>query len=174
MDDTITWQVSHKKISDLRGLSANPRRLTAHDAAHLKTSITKFGLCEPIVINQDNIIIGGHQRIRILKKLGEKECDVMEPNRMLSQEEVNELCIRLNRNNGEWDFEILGNLWEPEDLVSWGFTEKDLGFDDEEKPVKPKKHELLLSFTSIDDLHEAKEKILAILEQYQGSTYRVK
>lgn len=127
----MQWTLEKRKVSELTPHPQNPRRLSKHDAQHLQQSLEKFGQCEPIVINSDGVIIGGHQRVKTLKKMGEKEVDVYVPYQPLSEQEVKELGIRLNRNNGEWDFDMLANEWDLGDLLDWGFTEDDLQVDKE-------------------------------------------
>lgn len=125
----ISWLPRTRNLNELKENPYNPRRLTKNQAAHLKKSLDKFGVCEPIVINTDGMIIGGHQRCRTLRKLGYTQVPVYEPDRELDKPEVEELTIRLNKNVGEWDDEILANLWAVEDLVAWGFTEDELQVD---------------------------------------------
>lgn len=122
----ITWSIQSKSLSDLKDHPKNPRQLSKHDAEHLKISLSKFGLADKPIINTDGTIIGGHQRKRILKELGYKQIDCLIPSRTLTQEEVDEFNIRLNKNSGEWDWDVLANEWDPEPLIQWGFTENDL------------------------------------------------
>ena len=136
----VNWFLEKRKISSLRGLSNNPRRIGKHDQEQLAESLAKYGVCQPIVINTDGTIIGGHQRVRTLKKAGEKEVQVMVPEVALTQKQHEELAIRLNRNNGEWDWDILANEFDTRDLLAWGFLDKELeidlneGEDEEEEP----------------------------------------
>jgi len=69
-------KIVNRKIADLKFAHYNPRQLTEKQHADLKESLTKFGLQEPIVVNmrkdRENTIIGGHQRVRIWKELGNK------------------------------------------------------------------------------------------------------
>jgi len=130
----MKWKLDKRKIKDLRQHARNPRKLGKHDADHLKESIKKFGQCEPIVINDDGTVIGGHQRLRTMQKLGYKEVVVYVPDSPLTDREVDELNIRLNRNNGDWDFDMLANAWELDDLFNWGFTEADMGLAVDDKP----------------------------------------
>ncbi len=119
----INWKLETRKIKDLKKHPKNPRKMSKHDAEQLQKSLEKFGLIDKPIINADNTIIGGHQRISVLKKMGSDsdyiECYV--PDRELSQEDVDELNLRLNRNNGEWDWDILGNEWDPTELIQAGF-----------------------------------------------------
>ena len=125
----ITWSLEKKKIKELREYSGNPRTLTKQQSEHLRKSLEKFGQCEPIVINPDGLIIGGHQRVRTLKKMGYKEVDVYVPDSALSEKEIQELNIRLNKNVGDWDYDVLANCFDLFDLVEWGFESSDFDID---------------------------------------------
>jgi len=135
------WKSEKWKIADLKEYDKNPRSLDRHQSKNLKDSLSKFGLCEPIVINTDGLIIGGHQRVRTLIKLKRRWVDVYIPEKQLTEKEVEELNIRLNKNQGSWDFDLLANHWHPSELVDWGFDEKELGLDFKEEIIeeKPKK-----------------------------------
>ena len=112
----------------------NPRQLTKDQYQGLKDSITRFGLVDPVIINKhkkrENIIVGGHQRVRVAKDLGYKEISCVEVN--LTPEKERELNIRLNKNVGEWDWDSLANYFDPGELTEWGFTDKDLQFYEDE------------------------------------------
>ena len=118
-----------KKISDLKPAPYNPRQSTEKQEKKLQESLKKFGVVEPIIFNkQTGYIVGGHFRVRELKKLGYKEveCVIVD----LSEEDEKELNIRLNANTGEWNWEELANGWDSEKLEEWGL---DLpGFDQAE------------------------------------------
>lgn len=133
--ELLEWTLEKRRLSDLRCLKKNPRRICKHDADQLKKSISKFGLCEPIVINRDDIIIGGHQRYHTLKRMKKKETIVMVPEEGLCDKDAEELCVRLNRNRGEWDQDILANEFEVEEMLEWGFTKKDFGDFDLDAPI---------------------------------------
>ena len=173
----MKWTLQKKKIKDLKNNPKNPRRLSKHDAEHLRKSIDSFGQCEPVVVNTDGSIIGGHQRVRIMKRLGYKEVDVYVPERLLSDKEADELNIRLNRNHGEWDFDILANEWEIPDLVEWGFLFEEIGIN-EDDPQNAKeeiaKSVMTISFAKPEDLQHAENRISVILDEYEGCAYKIK
>lgn len=125
----MKWKLHKKNLSFFKQNKKNPRLLSRHDADHLSQSIKKFGLCEPIVCNLDGEIIGGHQRVHILQEQKIDEVDVYLPDSHLDRDQCDELNIRLNRNSGEWDYDILSNQWEVDDLLNWGFLDSDLGLD---------------------------------------------
>lgn len=176
----MEWKLEKRRISELHANEKNPRKLSKSDAQQLQRSIEKFGVCEPIVINWDGTIIGGHQRVKTLKKLGYKEVEVYLPNQPLSEQEADELNIRLNKNSGDWDFDVLANSWDPNDLVDWGFTMNELhlesipdhGEGEEQEP--PKKATMTITFMDAGHLQEAENEIATIVDQYAGATYKVK
>lgn len=125
----IEWKIEKRLLSTLREHPSNPRKLSKHDADHLKRSIQKFGIVDKLTVTPDGQIIGGHQRKRILQQLKVKEVDCNVPSRDLTPEEIDELNIRLNRNTGEWDWEVMANSWNLSDLVEWGFNPKEFEID---------------------------------------------
>ncbi|MBA7665695.1 hypothetical protein ES703_73769 [subsurface metagenome] len=122
----IIWHSEKRKISELNSAEYNPRQATEKQAQDLDHSLTKFSLADPIVINKNNTIIGGHFRINILKKKNSHgEVDVRVPNRLLTKEEEQELNLRLNKNLGDWDFDLLAN-YEEDLLLDVGFEKGEL------------------------------------------------
>ena len=112
------------KIEKLEPAAYNPRQISTRDFNSLKESITKFGLVDPLIVNKCYTIVGGHQRYKICKELGYKEigCIILD----LDKEQERELNIRLNKNTGEFDMDILANEFDIEELTNWGFKEIDL------------------------------------------------
>lgn len=108
--------------------SYNPRKFNETNKKYLSESLQKFNLAEPIIINADNTIIGGHFRFKILTEkygLNGYEIDVRVPSRPLSKDEETELNLRLNRNLGEWDFDLLGKI-DVSMLQDVGFDSKEI------------------------------------------------
>lgn len=132
----IKWNLELRKIKDLKAHPKNPRKLSKHDAQHLQKSLEKFGLIDKPVITQDGLIIGGHQRLEILKKMKCKEIECFVADQDISEKDIDELNIRLNRNVGEWDYDILANAWPEEDLFDAGFTKEELSLGDVEEMEK--------------------------------------
>ena len=118
----------HKvKIAELNPAEYNPRRMTNKQYEDLRNSLEKFGLVDPIIINADNTVVGGHQRLRIMRELGAELVPVVRVN--LSKEDEKELNIRLNKNTGEFDLDVLANNFEVDELKDWGFKDVELGFN---------------------------------------------
>lgn len=135
------------KISDLKVADYNPRQMSADQAKDLKASIEKFGFVNPILANshpdRHNVLIGGHQRLRIAAEMGLTEVPVMYVNLDLKGEQ--ELNLRLNKNVGEWDWSMLANFDESQ-LKESGFSKAqiDYHFDDEVKAkIKEKRKKLI-------------------------------
>lgn len=140
-------------LNELISPDFNPRQITKAELEKLKNSINEFGYIEPIIVNrQNNHIIGGNQRARALKELGETKIDVIYVD-MKDSEQEKMLSIALNKIGGEWDEDKLSEIFkelkvEGVDLDLTGFTDveleefidDDLEFDlvveEEKDPVK--------------------------------------
>jgi ParB-like nuclease domain len=122
----MNWNLEILPIKSLKPNPKNPREITKEQLYRLEQVIDKFGMIDKPIVNKDWTIIGGHQRIRILKKKKVKSVECWVAEELLTQEEIDHLCIGLNLNQGRWDFDILANQWEPLDLLKWGFTEEQL------------------------------------------------
>ena len=101
----------------------NPRKISDKDFKQLKKSLETFQCVEPIVINQfegrENVIVGGHQRLKAMESLGWSEVPTIEV--YLDLDEEKELNVRLNKNTGEFDFELLTDLFDTDKLEEIGF-----------------------------------------------------
>ncbi len=129
----IEWKLEPIAIKLLKENPKNPRQINKEVVQRLGEFIDKFGLIDKPIINQDMTIIGGHQRIRILKKNKVKTVECWVPDRMLDEKELEELGLGLNLHQGLWDWDMLANEFEPIDLLNYGFTEKQLlGFCSQE------------------------------------------
>lgn len=165
----IEWKLESVLIKHLKEHPKNPRQISKDQYQHLEGLIKKFGLIDKPIVNLDNVIIGGHQRIKILKKMKVKEVECWFPDHQLTDEEIDHLCIGLNLNQGQFDYDILANQWDPLDLLKYGFTEEQLlgsvkeaeeilnnGEDDKE--IEAGKEEEAI--TKLGDLYELGEHLL--------------
>lgn len=92
----------------------------------LVDSIKTDGYHQRLLINTDGTIIGGHSRKKALLKAGYKESsdiEVLVPDRLLEGDDFNRVNIRDNLPYGEFDFDMLSNLFDPEQLIEWGMPE---------------------------------------------------
>lgn len=112
-------------------------------AADLLKSFKKLGYVETVVINSDDTIIAGHQRVKIMIELGwlDKEIDCRVPPRQLDQKEVDSYLLMSNKVTGEWDDDILANNFDEDFLLDNGWTKEELGMggddDDEIEGIDP-------------------------------------
>ena len=118
------------QLNELKYADYNPRKaLKSGDPEYekIKRSIHEFGYVDPIIVNQDLTIIGGHQRATVLKDMGYQEVDVI----IVDVDKVKEkaLNIALNKISGEWQMDKLKDLLLAlENQIDIGIT----GFEDEE------------------------------------------
>lgn len=123
MKKQIIWKVEKRKIEELKPHSKNPRIFTEKGMKDLKNSIDSIGFAQPININQDNTILSGHARLKTLELQGIKEVDVYVPDRLLTPKQEEEVLVRMNANTaGQWDFDILANQFELEEISDWGLS----------------------------------------------------
>ena len=123
--------IETRKISELKFAEYNPRTISKKQFKDLKASLSKFGLIDPIIINSSkdrhNIIIGGHQRSRAWLDLGNDTipCVILD----LPINDEMELNLRLNKNGGKFDDDLLLNYFDEELLFDVGFTVNDLNIN---------------------------------------------
>ncbi len=120
-------KIQYVNIEDLKPDPSNPRKWTEEQEEKLKANLTKNGFVEPIVVNEHpdnlNTIVGGHFRYHMAQKLGMKKIPVVYIK--LTKEQQQELNLRLNSNQGEWNFEMLRNF-DISLLLDVGFDDTDL------------------------------------------------
>lgn len=125
-------RIEKKTISELIPAIYNPRKaLKPGDAEYekLKRSIEQFGYVDPIIWNErTGVVIGGHQRLSVLKDLGHTEVDVSVVDMDENQEKA--LNVALNKISGSWDENLLASLLK--ELDDDGFDLSFTGFDDGE------------------------------------------
>ena len=132
----INWQESVIKLSELKKHPKNPRKISKDHFAKLCDSIDKLGYYAPIIVDESNTILAGHQRYEALKKLGHKGISVRKPTSPLTEEQKLQLLASDNLSRGDWDMDILANEFDIKDLIDWGFDEtilKDLAVPDFDK-----------------------------------------
>ena len=155
-------KIESKLIKDLKPATYNPRQISTKQFKDLKESIKKFGLVDPIIVNKDNTVIGGHQRLKICKELKhiEIDCVVLD----LSKEEERELNIRLNKNTGDFDMDILANEFDIDELVDWGFKHIDLDINIDK---------IVEGNTEDDHIPEVKESRVKLGDVWQLGKHRL-
>ena len=116
------------KISEVKLNPNNPRLIKDDKFKKLVQSIKDFPEMlniRPIVVNQDMIILGGNMRYKACKEAGLKEIPIIIAD--LTEDQQREFLIKDNTSGGEWDWEVLANEWNSEELEEWGLDL--VGFD---------------------------------------------
>ena len=166
----INWECKTYPIKSLKPQDKNARKMTKDQKRMLEQSINNYGFAEPIVINKDMTIIGGHQRYYILKSLGCKAVECMEPDVMLDDLQVDELTIRLNKNQGDFDYDLLANNYDVENLLDWGFNMDELHLESvPDQEEEPKTCRLTVTFYKESELLAAEDDIKAIAYKHNGT-----
>jgi hypothetical protein len=115
-------------IKQLNPAEYNPRKLSEEQFNNIKLSLQRYGFVNPIVVNSNpsrhNIVVGGHQRLKVANELSYTEVPVVYVD--LSQQQEKELNIRLNKNTGDWDLESLSEFFTKTELQDWGFDNEEL------------------------------------------------
>jgi ParB-like chromosome segregation protein Spo0J len=127
------------KLIEIKPNPENPRVIKDVNFEKLCESIKSFPKMmelRPIVIDESNIILGGNMRLRALQYLKFKEIPDkwVKKSNELTEKEKKEFIIKDNVGFGEWNWDELSNVWEVEELKSWGlnipnfdsFEQKDL------------------------------------------------
>ena len=120
----------------------NPRIVNKAKFEKLKQSIKELPEMlelRPIILNADNVILGGNMRYKALIELGYKEVPVIRAEE-LTERQAQEFLIKDNLSYGDWDFDILANEWDSVDLEDWGLdvwqNEDDILAHEEQKETK--------------------------------------
>jgi DNA modification methylase len=113
------------KLKDIKPNPNNPRVLRDDKFQKLKQSIAEFPKMlslRPMVIDENNVVLGGNMRLRALQELGFNDIDEAWVKRSsdLTEEEKKRFIIADNVAFGEWDWDTLANDWEVVDLEAWG------------------------------------------------------
>jgi len=170
----MKWNLEKRDISEIYLNEYNPRTLSKKQEKELKRSLRKFGLCQPIIINTIGKILGGHQRVKLLQSMGYNSIDVYVPQEPLTEKEEEELSIRLNKNTGSWNFDLLADCWDCEDLISYGFSMEELEIEsipDQKNP--PTKFMINIKCNNQDQLENI-ERLISEYINLEGATYKVK
>ena len=116
-------------IKEIKLNDHNPRDITPEMFEKLKKSIQEFPQMletRPLVIDENNVVLGGNMRLRALADLGYEEIPVQKVEGW-SEEQKKEFIVKDNVSYGVWDWELLANSWDAEQLGDWGLEVP--GFD---------------------------------------------
>lgn len=166
------------KLSEIKSNPNNPRIIKDDKFRKLVKSIQEFPKMleiRPVVVNADMIVLGGNMRLKACKEAGLKKVPVIFAHD-LTEEEQKQFIIKDNVGFGEWDWDIIANEWDAEDLEEWGFDIP--GFDDVEDlgedfslPEGDKAPFQQMTFTLADEQAEQIQNAIANIKQTQEFKY---
>jgi len=115
-------KVEKVKISDIKTNPKNPRLIKDEKFKKLVKSIIEFPQMlelRPIVVDENNIVLGGNMRLKACKEVGLKEVFIVRAND-LTEQQKDEFIVKDNVGFGEWDWDMLANEWDENKLTDWG------------------------------------------------------
>ena len=115
-------KVDKVKISDVKTNPKNPRLIKDDKFRKLVKSIQEFPQMlelRPIVVDENNIVLGGNMRLKACKEAGLKEVYIVKAEG-LTEQQKEEFIVKDNVGFGEWDWDMLANEWDTEKLDEWG------------------------------------------------------
>jgi ParB-like chromosome segregation protein Spo0J len=115
-------KVEKVKINEIKTNPKNPRLIKDDKFKKLVKSIQDFPQMlelRPIVVDENNIVLGGNMRLKACKEVGLKEVFIVKAED-LTEQQKDEFIVKDNVGFGEWDWDILANEWDAEKLDEWG------------------------------------------------------
>ncbi len=126
-------EVKEVKIGLIKSNPNNPRIIKDEKFAKLVESIKSFPemlKLRPIVVNEDMIVLGGNMRLKACKEAGLKVVPIIKASDLTSEQQK-EFIIKDNVGFGEWDYNMLANEWDVEQLTEWGLDIPDFKIEGE-------------------------------------------
>ena len=171
------------KVTDIKSNPNNPRIIKDEKFEKLKKSIKEFPkmmALRPMIINKDNIVLGGNMRLKALKELGYTELpdEWVKRAEDLTDEEARRFIIADIVGFGEHDWEMLANEWDAEELADWGLEvwqiEDEPDYEDLIEDDKNKPPIIKITFESPEQLQKAEVDIQELLDRkYIGAYFSV-
>ena len=121
-------------INEVKANENNPRFIKDYKFKKLVKSIKEFPemlKLRPIVVNSDMVVLGGNMRLKACAEAGLKEVYILKADELTEQQQ-REFIVKDNVGFGEWDWDVLGNEWDAEQLEDWGLD----GFPFEEEVLE--------------------------------------
>lgn len=173
-------EVLKVKISEIKPNPKNPRLIKDEKFKKLVKSIKDFPQMlelRPIVVDENNIILGGNMRFKALKEAGHTEVSIVRANDLTS-EQKDEFIVKDNVGFGEWDWDNLANEWEVDKLEEWGLDLPILmdepSLDELIGEEKNKPASIKITFKTVEQLQEAENDIQELIDRkYNGAFYSV-
>jgi len=140
MKGKITWLNGKKKVSDLKPFPGNPRKADEKQASELRSSLDRFNLADPLIINTDGTVIGGNFRLRLLTEKKIDSVDVRIPNRTLKYDTWLSIANEFQNPKGAnvmifeyWKnmvelWQAISKYWKIRNMIIWHLPNRHQGF----------------------------------------------
>jgi ParB-like chromosome segregation protein Spo0J len=131
----------------------------------------------PIVVDENNIVLGGNMRLKACKEAGLKEVYIVKAEG-LTELQKDEFIVKDNVGFGEWDWDMLANEWDTEKLDEWGLDlpviMEEPSLDELIGEEKNKPATMKITFKTVEQLQEAENDIQELIDRkYNGAFYSV-
>ena len=172
-------QVTKVKINQVKTNPKNPRLIKDDKFKKLVNSIKEFPQMlelRPIVVDENNIILGGNMRYKACIEAGLKEVFIVQA-KDLTELQKDEFIVKDNVGFGEWDWDILANEWDTELLNDWGlslpvyFNDSDELGTDFNLPEGDKAPFQQMTFTLADEQAEQIKNAITDIKQTEEYKY---
>ena len=137
-------QIEKVAINKIKGNKANPRIIKDHKFHKLVKSLREFPemlQLRPIVVDETMTILGGNMRYKACLEVGMDYIYILKATG-LTDEKKNEFMLKDNVNFGEWDYGMLGNFFEVDQLIDFGINV--LFFGDDTEDVSKEDKEMII------------------------------
>jgi ParB-like chromosome segregation protein Spo0J len=124
-------------INEIKSNPNNPRLIKDHKFKQLVKSIQDFPQMlelRPIVIDENNMVLGGNMRLKACIEAGLKDVPVKQA-KDLSEAQKKEFIVKDNVGYGEWDWDDLANNWDAQELTDWGLDIPNFDIIDEKELI---------------------------------------
>jgi len=169
------------KISTIIPNPHNPRLIKDDKFQKLVKSIKEFPemlQLRPIVVNNDMVILGGNMRLKACKEAGLKEVPIIKADQ-LTEEQQKEFIIKDNVGFGEWDWDMIANEWDAEQIQEWGleissFTSINYSEKNKEVDIDDFGDEMIikLKYTE-EEYYKVKEQLLALAATPEQAVWKL-
>lgn len=125
------------KISKIKRNPNNPRLIKDNKFHKLVKSIKEFPEMldiRPIVVNEEMIVLGGNMRLKACQEAGLKEISIIKANE-LTAEQQREFIVKDNVGFGEWDWDMIANEWDIDELKEWGMDVPKFELSEDDKDL---------------------------------------
>lgn len=172
------------KLKDIKPNKANPRTIKDDKFRKLLNSIQEFPKMmelRPMVIDAQNVVLGGNMRLKALEELGYKDIPDTWVKRAsdLTDEEKQRFIIADNVGFGDWDWQVLGNEWDTKKLGDWGldipdYTKQD--YSDKNKEIDVSNMDTTMTINlkyTEDEYWEVKEALSKIAQTPEQAIWKL-